>query len=145
MKKESLTKMIINHYEKLLSQENIYREERCREVLISGTIKGIDYAIVTYGSHPCCYVRVGKDSKLYRKDYRKADDIISYSPNGGFTYAEKDLFAFDKDKSKWILGWDYAHVWDYHPRINEEGKKQTEKSLMTEVKKVINAIAEIDN
>ena len=146
MKKElTLTKMIINHYEKLLSQEKIYRNERCQEVLKTGTIKGIDYAIVTYGTHPCCYVRVNKNSKLYEIDYQDVDDMISYNPNGGFTFSDKNFFPFDKDKNKWVLGWDYAHSGDYHPYWNEQGKKQTEKSLMTEVKKVINAIVEIDN
>lgn len=135
--------MILKTNKNKLYYEDGYHRET---VAKSGTINGIDFAIVSYGTHPCCYVRVNKDSKFYGKNYDKATNMICkiHCPYGLFTFARDKLFAFEDDKDKWILGWDYAHSGDYVVGINLYGEKHTKKELFEEVVKVINAIKELE-
>lgn len=116
----------------------VYKPERKEEVLYKGEYKGFEYKIVSYGSHPCCYVAIPKNHKFYNKHY----DDIGVICHGGLTYAEKE-----KDNKYWI-GWDFAHYGDYigvcemqilkeYKHLHKNDKKWNTEELLEEIKKVI--------
>lgn len=118
--------------------EMVYQSERKEEILYKGEYKGFEYKIVSYGTHPCCYVVIPKNHKFYNKDY----DDICVMCHGGMTYAGKE-----KDNKFWI-GWDYAHYGDYtgvcempilkeFKYLHKNDKKWTTKELIKETKEVI--------
>lgn len=76
------------------------------KLLVSGTYKGFEWYVVSYGTHPCCYVAIPEGHKFYKKYY----DSLDFDCHGGLTYSgfEKDVIKTDK----WLLGWDYAHILD---------------------------------
>ena len=76
------------------------------KILYKGDFRGIDYLIVSYGTHPCCYVRIPLGNKYYNIDF----DKIDIDCHGGITYAQFCDFGFGK---KYYIGWDYAHFDDY--------------------------------
>lgn len=82
--------------------ENIYKDKKCRELLKQGDYKGYHYAIVTYGSHPCAYVKTMgiTDEDIY--------------VHGGITYEGGDVTEWFPELPKgYYIGWDYAHAGDY--------------------------------
>lgn len=72
-----------------------------RTIVSSGELYGYQWYIVSYGSHPCAYVRSDIPEKVQ-------DEI---EVHGGITFSGK---AFDEFtiKGKYI-GWDYNHYDDY--------------------------------
>lgn len=76
------------------------------KILYKGEFRGIDYLIVSYGTHPCCYVRIPLGNKYYNTDF----DKIDIDCHGGVTYAQFHDFGFGKN---YYIGWDYAHFNDY--------------------------------
>jgi hypothetical protein len=116
-------------------KEMNYQTERIEEVLFAGTYLGYDFEIVSYGSHPCCYVKIPKGHPYFGLDY----DDINVDCHGGLTFASERGEA-------WWIGWDYAHFGDYssfHSSVLLEHmplsnwKKWTTEELFAEVKKVI--------
>lgn len=107
------------------------------EILELNEYKGYEYKIVSYGTHPCAYIYIPKGHKLYQKEY---DDnfFIKINCHGGFTYSQME-------NSKWVVGWDYAHYYDYSGLIPyRNGKKWTTKEIQDEVKEVINRIVNME-
>lgn len=81
--------------------ENIYKK-RCNELLKQGDYKGYHYAIVTYGSHPCAYIKVKGITD---------DDIYVH---GGITFEGDEVAEWFPELPKgYYIGWDYAHAGDY--------------------------------
>lgn len=112
----------------------IYDKNIEKKVLEQNVYLGYQYYIVSYGSHPCCYI------KLTKNNY----DISNLSVHGGISYNRTELWC-DKDCAKFI-GWDYAHYTDfmlckYNEELNMEGHKWTLNELQEEVRK---AIEELD-
>lgn len=131
-----------------------YTNDRYTKVLDKGNYKGFDYAIISYGTHPCCYVFLPRGHKYYGKSY----DEINIDCHGGLTYAEDDLSSNPIVTDKWVIGWDYHHCDDYSglykteylkllnsgkelmdsfAKMNEGVKKWTTQELLQEVKEVI--------
>lgn len=77
------------------------------EVLYNDTYKGYDFYVISYGSHPCCYILLDKKNPFYYQHY----DDIPLDVHGGLTYSSKEHYLID-NKGKWIIGWDYAHYGD---------------------------------
>ena len=115
------------------------------EVLAQDVYEGFPFAIMNYGTHPCCYVGVPKGHTLYKRIYDEGD-----MPNchGGVTYSERGLsrqgevyIPFDY----WVLGWDYGHAGDYCSYYSEydqtsflhDCKKWTTKEMLEDVETVI--------
>lgn len=73
------------------------------KVIAKGEHKGLHYEVISYGTHPCCYVDLPKEHKWYGVKY----DAIPVKCHFGLTYA-----AFSSGH-KWRIGWDYAHCDDY--------------------------------
>lgn len=50
-------------------KEMFYTRENRRELLYNDVYKGFYYYIMTYGTHPCCYIEIPKNFILYHKYY----------------------------------------------------------------------------
>lgn len=91
-------------------EEMIYSTKRKVEVLATGTYMGMEFYIMSLGTHPTAYIRIPRSSKFYEKD----GDEIDLEVNGGITYSKYDLYISETEKVKgWFIGWDYAHYGDY--------------------------------
>lgn len=114
-----------------------YTKERLCKVLHKGEFKGFKFAIVSYGTHPCCYVFLPKEHKYYGKSY----DEIDIDCHGGLTYSDEELIFNPLVYNDWVIGWDYAHYNDYMGYYGsdsfENSKKWTTEELFEEVKQVI--------
>ena len=77
------------------------------KILYNENYKGYEYIIVSYGTHPCCYIGMYEDDKNYNVDYSEIDLNV----HGGLTYSG-NLTHLPVDHKKWWIGWDYAHFGD---------------------------------
>lgn len=109
------------------------------EVLDSGIKNGFPWMIISYFNHPCAYIGLPKKHKYYGKFY----EDIEIDCHGGLTFS-KFRFLADKleiFKNHWVIGWDYAHLGDYHFGLFSsmllENKKWTTKEIKKEVFDVI--------
>ena len=108
-------------------------------ILDRDTYKGIEYAIISYGTHPCAYLILDKENKYYGKDY---DEINTLQCHGGLTYSENHLLIdnpliTEKDE-RWVIGWDYAHDGDRYR--DTPGKSWTTQEIIEETHKVIEQV-----
>lgn len=110
-------------------KEMIYQKMKNLEVLANGNYKGFNWWVVSYGTHPCCYIGLPKGHKFYAMSYGE----IPVDCHGGLTFAGyKDDLSLDD----WLIGWDYAHYLDYTPYFGE-GKKWKTEELINQIKCVI--------
>lgn len=106
-----------------------------RQILDSGTCRGFNYFIISFGTHPCCYVEIPKQHECYGKHY----DEIDIDCHGGLTFSSDHVIAIDETGEKWFIGWDFAHLDDYfysNDYFTREGHKWTTEELKEEVRKV---------
>ena len=115
------------------------------EQIAAGTYKGLDYYVLSFGTHPCGYVNVA-GTKLYCKDYYDID----IECHGGLTYANKNLRT--TNIVGWFIGWDYAHYGDYMGGdslylfdLTSCGKRWTTEEIVEECKNVIEQIIRLEN
>ncbi len=127
-------------------KEMIYKPKLEIECLDKGTYNGIDYIVVSYGTHPCAYIRIPETSKFYNVDCSDAPDEISDVVNGGLTWAGP-LPPKLNAKKGFYLGWDYAHIDDFSginfmfpPNLRTGGKKWTTEEILSEVKAAIDIL-----
>ena len=55
------------------AKEMIYKKEYNKEILLEGVYKNYSFLIVSYGTHPACYILLPKESKFYGKSYFDID------------------------------------------------------------------------
>lgn len=114
----------------------IYKPSREVTLLDSGTYKGIDYIILSLGSHPTAYVRVPKNHLYFKVEDHNIYDIECH---GGLTYSNETVKK--SDKKGWWLGWDYAHLGDYTGydglSLRTGDRKWSTEEILDEVKNVI--------
>lgn len=116
------------------------------ETLHEGEYMGYEFAIVSYGFHPCAYVGVPKGSKFFKKYYEhRSLSKVSGKAHGGLTYSRMGVNGRMKDK--WVLGWDYTHAGDFSGGLAMfafygfwEGKHWTTEEIYEHVKSVIDEI-----
>ena len=127
-------------------KEMEYCVKRHIEVLDEGECRGYHYVIVSYGTHPCAYVKIPKGHPYYGKFY----DDVNLDVHGGLTYSG-NIGHVEKGSRSFYLGWDYAHAYDYYggyekefQHINDGCKKWTTLEIFDHVTKVINQIIEIE-
>lgn len=120
-------------------KEMIYKKQSSmkdgREVLDSGISFGFNFYIISFGSHPCCYVEIPDNHPLYLEKY----DDIEIDCHGGLTFSSSKLTGIDETGLKWFIGWDFAHCDDYYcsPVGSDlKGHKWTLDELICEVDKV---------
>lgn len=125
-----------------VEEDKLYREmvyERRDDAvhpypLAEGTCLGIDFVVLSLGSHPCCYLRVPEGHPYYQVDYPN----IPLSCHGGLTYSAPGLTVFPSEAREgcWI-GWDYAHWNDFtffDPLRPLPGRKWTTEELLADVR-----------
>lgn len=115
-----------------------YSKERRTDILSKGIIDGFNYAIVSYGVHPCAYIALPRTHEFYGKEFD-----IDLDCHCGITFNRDDL-PFNpivRDDLFWI-GWDYAHCGDYcgYYEDNLDHKKWTTAEILKEVKQAIKQI-----
>lgn len=126
-------------------KEMVYIPTREVKLLDAGLYKGIEYLIISYGMHPCAYIKVPRDHKYYGVDYNKVPLYV----HGGLTYGDNLSYLNDDiepiiNNSDYWLGWDYAHEGDfvgYDLALNLPFKSNDKKWTTDEIlKQVIQAI-----
>ena len=144
-----------------MTKEDIFNEMEYKQgtgisdkftILNFDIYKGYQYYILNLGTHPCSYILLDKDDKLYGKSISELDDTGIYC-HGGFSYASNVLHSktysyVNEFGDKWVIGWDYAHYRDwtglYSDEINlrSNNKKWTTVELVREVRDVIDDLCE---
>lgn len=115
----------------------IYKWKRDVEILAHDTYEGYEFAIISWGTHPCAYVGIPKGHRFYKKDCNKIDEHIGC--HGGFTFSKNGVQGLMLDK--WVIGWDYAHCCDFMPTLPQLGtRKWTTEEILEDVHNVIDQI-----
>lgn len=143
----------------------IYSNSEHCLILDAGYFEGYLYMIVSYGSHPCAYVRLTRDHYFHGVpiDYIPVDCHGGLTYDGGFGDAcllhdaiDKevlnsgfyDLFKSIIDKEiyeQFWIGWDYMHSGDYVSLDDDStSKKWTTEEILEEVKYVIEQLKEVN-
>lgn len=118
-----------------MQNEMIYEPRMdIRKILYRGIYKDTVFYVVSYGSHPCAYVRS-----------TVPESFIDYIPcHGGITYHDKAFEQFDAKVE--YIGWDYAHSGDYNGMSPVLGGKQwTVSEIIEEAKQVIDFVLYAQN
>ena len=139
-------------------KEMVYKNRMVQaELLSNGEYKGYEYVVLSLGTHPCAYVGVSEDDKLYGLDYNSIYEKYDINCHGGLTYSEDSLSFLEFSQkyncdvknaihNKWVIGWDYAHYGDYvvcFDECNVSGKKWTTHEIVEECKEVIDQLIEL--
>ena len=98
-------------------ETEIYLGHHCSIELERSTICGFIYHIVTYGTHPCCYIEIPEGHRYFGVSY---DDINDIECHGGLTYSDSNNWF--ETKHGWTIGWDYAHANDWYGVKLSNGK-----------------------
>lgn len=96
-----------------------------RKIVESGELDGYTWYIVSYGSHPCAYVKSDISKKMQ-------EEILVH---GGITFAGKAFPEFETDGR--FIGWDHNHCDDYNAEFQFGGKQWTVDEILEDVKSVI--------
>lgn len=102
--------------------------------------------IVSYGTHPCCYVKIPKDHPVYEKGYDEPP-VYYIECHGGITFAQNgyhpNCIQIEPKDGFWI-GWDYNHYMDFSGLFPHENmKKWTTEEMYEEVQSVIKQLKAI--
>ena len=120
----------------------VYESERTREILAHDVIDGIEFYIVSLGTHPCAYIYVSPRNPISRmsSEFSWSDLSEKIICHGGVTWFDSCLPDNKRySAGKW-LGWDYAHAWDWIGGGNyclTDSKKWTTEEIFEEVRNVI--------
>lgn len=114
-------------------------------VLEEGKCRGYDYKIISFGTHPCAYIKVDQNNLLFGKFYTAVDNDDTCPAHGGFTYCNGSTFTGStdtmlgaEDSQGWWFGWDYSHTGDYNSCIPDIGGK---KWTVAEIRQNVAAVA----
>ena len=125
----------------------LYYDENILTVVKRGKYKGYNWVMTSCGWHPCCYVEIPPNNRLFEQDYYE-DDVENIDCHGGITFSDFRDFGLGEF---YYLGWDYAHLGDYSAmefggliRNYPGDKKWTIKEIEQEAKNVIKQIIELN-
>jgi len=112
-----------------------YKEFFCNPIMLAeGNCRGYQFYVISYGTHPCCYIGVPEGHRLFNKHY----DTFNFECHGGLTYSGFLHHVYPKlnvNTENWYLGWDYAHFLDRTGAI--EGIEWNTQDLVKEVESVV--------
>ena len=97
-----------------ISENKLYTKCNFLRIMKTGVYKRRKWFIVSYGTHPCAYLRMFKNEMKY--DWEGMPIYV----HGRITFCEeKNSFKIAKEKDREInfyplIGWDYAHGGDLH-------------------------------
>lgn len=121
-----------------------------KKVLYRNHYKGFLYLVVSYGTHPCCYVEILKNTRYYSTN--QGSEILEGIPiHGGITFAD---FRTDFKRGKnFFIGWDYAHCDDFIGTYSilpifekmdlRKLKQWTTDEMINDCKKVIDYLSKV--
>lgn len=131
----------------------VYQERMTTaELLANGVYNGYEYVVLSLGTHPCAYVLLGEDDKMYGMDYDEIHENYDVYCHCGLTYSEDVLSFLEFSQkygceiktgihNKWVVGWDYAHYGDYVGYCDAlGGKKWSTSEIVDECKEFINQL-----
>lgn len=123
--------------------EMIYSNKHITEVLLEGEYLGYKWVIISYGTHPCAYVKLPKNSKLI-----SLGEEIPVACHGGITFISSEGLSQLKTVEKnegFFIGWDYAHAGD-QIGLNqfEWDKKWTVNEIQEEIRDVVIQLIELE-
>ena len=121
-------------------KEMVYGMRKEGEILAEGAQGKYTFKVISYGSHPCCYVSIPESHPLY-ENLDLAEAIIDC--HGGITFDGK-LSKFDD--YNYYIGWDYAHCGDFVSMgidfgFHNEDKKYTTEELISDCFYVIGQVS----
>lgn len=132
----------------------IYSEMFPTHILAEGAFQGdkgaYEWFVVSYGSHPSCYITVPFDSKFFNK-FENDDIVRNIDCHGGIIFAGDDFPVGARfvayHVNGWVLGWDYALNTDFkiYPLFAPNGRVWTTEEMVDECSNVIDQIIKIDN
>jgi hypothetical protein len=103
-------------------------------ILADGEYNEHEFKIISYGTHPCCYIKLNPDEKYYGK----SDDDILLPCHGGVTFA-KMTQDDDRFENGFWIGWDYAHFGDAFGE-KMPGRMYTTQTLLAHTKAAIDEL-----
>lgn len=112
-------------------KEMVYDDHSNGKILADGTYNGHEVRAISYGTHPCCYVKLDKGHKYHGKNMFD----VNVEAHGGITFSE-ETSGDDRWSDGWWIGWDYAHLGDCFYPI-EDGRKYTTEMLVEDIKNVV--------
>lgn len=112
--------------------EMVYSSRRSFGILSYDTYKDYEYLVLSFGTHPCAYIRADKLTK-------KQIDYINKTCHGGITFSKKSIGGDLKNTEGEWIGWDYAHFNDYTD-YSPHGKKHTTEEIVSEIKSIIDKL-----
>lgn len=131
-----------------MAKPMIYKPKREIETLEHDFYKGYEYAVMSLGTHPCCYFRIPGGNKYEDCDY----EDIPLDVHGGITFKSDRLNTSEGMLYGCWIGWDYAHLDDYLDGPEElkifsgrDGKKWTTEELIQACKDAIDQFIELCN
>ena len=122
-------------------KEMIYSANSKCEILYEGEYLNHKFAILNLGTHPTAYVEC-KIADCHGYNDERLDNVqvhCEFTFYGGAYWNEQDKTTY--------LGWDYAHYCDYCGFLilaTHHLKKWTTSEIYTEVKSVIEQLAELE-
>ena len=120
----------------------VYTHSKTKEILYDGLYENYYFVIVSYGTHPCAYVKIPKNHAFYKKDYNE----LNIRCHGCLTYGGDLGSIIPNEDDSWFIGWDYAHAGDYLvfeallDVDTSKEKKWTTEEIYEEVKAVIDQL-----
>lgn len=114
-------------------KEMEYIRSHKRELLERNTYKDHEYFVISFGTHPCGYV------KLNGENLTLAENVCCH---GGVTYTEPYLKISENETVFGnFIGWDYAHYGDYIGYDDDYyGEKYTTEEIVGECLRVIDEL-----
>ena len=101
-------------------------------LLAEGRHLGYHYVIISYMTHPCCYVEITNPEHPY---YKKQYDDIDIQTGGTISYSRRYLKIPDENgnitqhNGGWWIGWDYMRTGYHNFNIPEEEMSDIEKAI----------------
>lgn len=99
-----------------------------KTILVNGTYKGYEIRVISYGTHPCCYIKLAEGHKYHGKNY----DDIPLGVHGGLTFSD-NVKQDERWSDGWWIGWDYAHLGDRYGNY-EDGEEYSTLELLKDLK-----------
>ena len=96
--------------------EMVYQDTRQTSILAMGEHRGMPFAVLSIGTHPCGYICIPKDDPRYQhidnsNYYWNIEE--DFYPDNEITYCEHYLKLVDPDGKYGLwVGWDHAHASD---------------------------------
>lgn len=104
------------------------------KLLAEGRHLGYRYVVISYMTHPCCYIQItDKNHPFYKKQYTN----IELETGGTLSYSRRYLKIPDEvdsekiitDYDGWWIGWDYMRTGYYNLGIPEEEMTEHQKEI----------------